>query len=227
MSVETLTSIIKGQGIMFRSASERLVLLMLVISYVNAFHSKYQQALACIHQAHQISAQLQNTCPRNLDYILAVNLMTAYLLLKIKKPQQACEFLVIAEQTTNQLIAQNICKPLGFKSIDEAQRILEQSSNSSKPLEPIDSVDSEPLLKIDIFSTQPGSPHFNESGDASKQPSKMSGTILLNSLLAIALMKSLTFKFNGLSPEKQEKFLGEQISRVKFAEQVIKLKLGI
>ena len=55
----------------------------------------------------------------------------------------------------------------------------------------------------------------------------MSGTILLNSLLAIALMKSLTFKFTGISPEKQETYLGEQINRTKFAEQIIKLKLGI
>lgn len=41
---------------------------------------------------------------RNLDYIMAVNTLTAFLLLSIQKPVEAMEFILIAERIVYRLI---------------------------------------------------------------------------------------------------------------------------
>jgi len=41
---------------------------------------------------------MDETVERNLDYLMAVNTLTAYLLLQIEKPSEAFEFITIAER---------------------------------------------------------------------------------------------------------------------------------
>jgi hypothetical protein len=45
--------------------------------------------------------------PRNLDYLLAVNTLTSFLLLQIKKPTEALEFIKIAERIALRLLDVN------------------------------------------------------------------------------------------------------------------------
>lgn len=68
------------------------------MGYVHAHHLRYKAALACIHRAQGITSELDQSVPRNKDFILAVNLITAYVLLKIGRPRQSLAFLSIAEK---------------------------------------------------------------------------------------------------------------------------------
>ena len=49
-------------------------------------------------------AELDETVERNLDYIMAVNTLTGYLLLGIQKPKEALEFIIIAERLAIKLV---------------------------------------------------------------------------------------------------------------------------
>ena len=46
---------------------------------------------------------MDESVDRNLDYLLAVNTMTGYLLLLTERPKEACEFLILAEKVAFQL----------------------------------------------------------------------------------------------------------------------------
>ena len=61
---------------------------------------------------------MDKSIPRNLDYILAVNQMTALILLKVKKPREALEFIQIAQKAAEQLVEINLMKPMGQKLSD-------------------------------------------------------------------------------------------------------------
>ena len=47
---------------------------------------------------------MDESVERNLDYLMAVNTFTAYLLILIEKPTEALEFLVMAERIAHQLV---------------------------------------------------------------------------------------------------------------------------
>ena len=51
---------------------------------------------------------MDETVERNLDYLMAVNTLTAYLLLQIQKPAEAFEFITIAERIVHQLFEKDI-----------------------------------------------------------------------------------------------------------------------
>ena len=61
-------------------------------------------ALKCCFLAQKITASLDRKIPRNLDFILAVNVMTSIVLLKIRKPKEALEFIKIAESAIEGII---------------------------------------------------------------------------------------------------------------------------
>lgn len=48
--------------------------------------TKYKMALKCCFMAQKITASLDRKIARNLDFILAVNVITSIVLLKIGKP---------------------------------------------------------------------------------------------------------------------------------------------
>lgn len=62
-----------------------------------------KQGLKSVYHAQTIVSVLDESVDRNLDYLLAVNTLTGYLLLLSEKPREACEFLVLAEKVAFQL----------------------------------------------------------------------------------------------------------------------------
>lgn len=60
--------------------------------------------LSCLFAAIKIAAELDKEQPRNLDYILSTNALTAFVLLKLGKAKEAHEFIVLAEKVLIRLI---------------------------------------------------------------------------------------------------------------------------
>jgi len=67
-----------------------------------------KQGLKSIYHAQTIISVLLESVERNLDYLLAVNTLTGYLLLLADKPKEACEFLGLAEKVAHQMKETNI-----------------------------------------------------------------------------------------------------------------------
>lgn len=72
---------------------------------MHAKRFKFKSALKINYQAQTIASQLDENIPRHHDYLLAVNTLTAYLLLMVQKPQEAIEFLHITERCLSKLVA--------------------------------------------------------------------------------------------------------------------------
>lgn len=64
--------------------------------------------LSCIFSAQRITSSIDRDVPRNLDYILAVNTLTALILTKIGRSDEALEFILAAEKHLAVLIEMNI-----------------------------------------------------------------------------------------------------------------------
>jgi hypothetical protein len=54
---------------------------------------KPKKALRAIYQAQKICSDLDETVERNLDYILAINVLSAHLLITMEQPNDALEFI--------------------------------------------------------------------------------------------------------------------------------------
>ena len=52
-------------------------------------------------------SELDESVHRNLDYLMSVNTLTSYLLLLVKKPAEAVEFIKIAERIALRLLQNN------------------------------------------------------------------------------------------------------------------------
>lgn len=74
---------------------------------VHARKRKFKTGLKAIYAAQTIVSELDETVERNLDYLLAVNTLTGYLLLMIEKPDEALEFISIAERISVRLLEQS------------------------------------------------------------------------------------------------------------------------
>ena len=57
-----------------------------------------------MYAAQTIVADLDETVERNLDYLIAVNTLTGFLLLSIQKPEEALEFILVAERIAFTLV---------------------------------------------------------------------------------------------------------------------------
>ena len=57
-----------------------------------------------MYAAQTIVAELDETVERNLDYLIAVNTLTGFMLLSIHKAQEALEFILVAERIAFMLI---------------------------------------------------------------------------------------------------------------------------
>jgi hypothetical protein len=69
---------------------------MLAVLY--AKKDKLKTALKSIYQAQTIVSRLDETIERNLDYVIIVNMLTSYLLLKVNKAAEALEFIELADK---------------------------------------------------------------------------------------------------------------------------------
>jgi hypothetical protein len=68
---------------------------------------KLRAGLKANYAAQTIVSELDESMPRNLDDLLAVNTLTSFLLLQIKKPTEALEFIKIAERIALRLLDVN------------------------------------------------------------------------------------------------------------------------
>jgi hypothetical protein len=86
--------------------------------------NKFKMALKCCLLAQKITANLDRKLPRNLDFILSVNLITSIVLLKIGKPVEAFDFILIAENAVESLFMSNLFKPIGvtLKDLQEESK---------------------------------------------------------------------------------------------------------
>ena len=82
----------------FNLKYKKQILLMIFLSFIYQQHGKFKLSLKFISSAQKLASELDQGYPRNNDYILAVNIMTALVLIKIGKPTEALEFLQIAEK---------------------------------------------------------------------------------------------------------------------------------
>lgn len=83
---------------------KKQVLAFELLALLHAQKRKYKVGLKAIYAAQTIVSELDETVERNLDYIMAVNTLTAFLLLSIQKPMEAIEFIMIAERIVYRLI---------------------------------------------------------------------------------------------------------------------------
>ena len=82
----------------FDTTWKKQVIVFQLLSLLHVKRRKYKMALKAIYAAQKIVSDLDENVGRNSDYLLAVNTLTSYLLLQIEKPQEAVEFILIAEK---------------------------------------------------------------------------------------------------------------------------------
>jgi len=83
---------------------KKQVLAFELLALLHAQKKKYKTGLKAIYAAQTIVSELDETVERNLDYIMAVNTLTGFLLLSIQKPHEALEFIMIAERIVYKLV---------------------------------------------------------------------------------------------------------------------------
>lgn len=86
---------------------KKQVLAFQLLSLVHAKKKKFKTGLKAVYAAQTIVSELDETVERNLDYLMAVNTLTGYLLLMIEKPEEAMEFISIAERIAFRLLEQS------------------------------------------------------------------------------------------------------------------------
>lgn len=77
---------------LFELSNKKQVLMFQLLSLLHARRTKFKTGLKANYTAQTIIADLDESVDRNLDYLVAVNTLTTYLLLVIGKPQEALEF---------------------------------------------------------------------------------------------------------------------------------------
>ena len=74
---------------------------------MHAKKEKLKTGLKANYAAQTIVSELDENIYRNLDYLMSVNTLTSYLLLLVKKPVEALEFIKIAERIAYRLLENN------------------------------------------------------------------------------------------------------------------------
>lgn len=69
-----------------------------LLSLMHAKKTKFKTGLKANYTAQTIVGALDESVSRNLDYLVSVNTLTAYLLLMIGKPKEAIEFIKVAQK---------------------------------------------------------------------------------------------------------------------------------
>jgi hypothetical protein len=78
-----------------------------LLSHMEAKFNKFKTGLKANYTAHVVAADLDENVHRNLDYLIAINTQTAYLLLMINKPVEAIDFILIAQRCCYKLVTEN------------------------------------------------------------------------------------------------------------------------
>lgn len=78
-----------------------------MLALMHAKKKKLKTGLKANYAAQTIVSELDENIYRNLDYLMSVNTLTSYLLLLVKKPVEALEFIKIAERIAYRLLENN------------------------------------------------------------------------------------------------------------------------
>jgi hypothetical protein len=111
----------KNQGVEFNCFSKKLVVLYIMLGYVYQSHSKARAAMYCLRKAEEIVKRLDHQSPKNVDLILAYNIITAFILLKLGKPKQSVSSLTKAQEMATRLFDEQVIKPLGYEGLDKLE----------------------------------------------------------------------------------------------------------
>ena len=83
---------------------KKQILAFQLLALMHAKKNKVKAGLKANYAAQTIASALDDGVDRNLDYLLSVNTLTSYLLLLIRKPSEALEFIKIAESIALRLL---------------------------------------------------------------------------------------------------------------------------
>lgn len=86
---------------------KKQVLAFQLLALMHAKKKKLKTGLKANYAAQTIVSELDESVYRNLDYLMSVNTLTSYLLLLVKKPVEALEFIKIAERIALRLLENN------------------------------------------------------------------------------------------------------------------------
>ena len=75
-----------------------------LLAHLDTKLAKFKAGLKANYTSHVIAADLDDAAPRNLDYLIAINTQTAFLLLLVNKPAEALEFILVAQRCCNRLV---------------------------------------------------------------------------------------------------------------------------
>ena len=164
---------------------------------MHAKKKKLKTGLKANYAAQTIVSELDENVNRNLDYLLSVNTLTSYLLLLVKKPLEALEFIKIAER-------------IALRLLQATQKL---SGLQKTNLEPIGESESQ-----NEFTERPGvQPSQDEEPFFMGKQSQITGMLLSNYILSINLMKSIANKFSN--PEHFQRSLEQQLECLQRVEQ--------
>ena len=112
---------------------KKQVLAFELLALTFAQKNKFKTGLKAIYEAQTIVSELDETIERNMDYIMAVNTLTGFLLLSINKPQEALEFILIAERIVYKLVnmqkAQKLMRSLAGKKTTSSLGVIGGEQN--------------------------------------------------------------------------------------------------
>ncbi len=92
--------------------SKKQILILMLITVIMIRKGKESKALQVLFEMQKIICDLDETVSRNKDYILVVNCLTSYILIRIQKQEKVLSFLEISERTLASLFEmQTVGKP--------------------------------------------------------------------------------------------------------------------
>ena len=200
---------------------KKQVLAFELLALMHAQKKKFKTGLKAVYEAQTIVSELDETIERNLDYIMAVNTLTGFLLLGIHKPQEALEFILIAERIVYKLVEMH-------KKERVRQQMTGEYSNQITSLEIIGERQGMVPINVSAVDKESDNPAFgrpkNSNGSAAEEQksgpimtqrmvalnqnsaeglqelvgkrSCLSPTLLSNYVLAISLLKNIAMRFS-------------------------------
>lgn len=108
---------------------KKQITLYVLLSLSFQSHGKRKQALSCAFEAHNIVKGLydeKSHQPKDLDHVLQVNLLLAFILLKLGKLREALDFIGTAEDMVSLLVKYNIQNknpPQLQKHLDQVKKL--------------------------------------------------------------------------------------------------------
>ena len=104
LALRAWQQLMRLQGSEFNVFYKKQVLALQLLALMHTKKKKVKQALKVNYTAQTIVSELDESVPRNLDYLISVNTLTSFLLLQVCKPAEALEFIKITERIAMRLL---------------------------------------------------------------------------------------------------------------------------